>query len=243
MTITDQPDVLAILTARGGSKGIPGKNTRLLAGLPLIAWTIKAALTSSSITRLIVSTDDSEIARIATEYGAECPFVRPAELAKDDTPGIAPFIHAINHLKSTESYEADYSILLQPTSPLRTADDLDRAIALIQEKNGQNLVSVCPVREHPLYCMKIDDNGIAENFMDIDLSELNQRYPRRQDLPPAYIENGAIYICKTAEFLVQPDFYNPRPLVYIMTAERSIDIDTEEDFLLAENRLSIMKQT
>ena len=225
--------VLAIIPARGGSKGIPKKNVKLLAGKPLIAWTIQEAKKSKYIDRLILSSEDEEIIRIAKEWGCEVPFVRPAELAKDDTPGIEPVLHAMKALD--EKY--DYVVLLQPTSPLRLVDDIDRCIETCVSSSAPSCVSVTEVNQHPYLMYKIDKKGSLEPFRD----QKNEIH-RRQDLPLVYILNGAVYVSKTNRIEKTRAFVMPETIAYIMPKERSYDIDTELDFNICEFLISIRSQ-
>jgi len=226
--------ILAIIPARGGSKSIPRKNIKLLAGKPLIAWTIEAALQSHSLNRVIVSTDDEEIAGVSRQWGAEVPFLRPPELAQDDISAISPVLHAVQWLDEHEGYQPVYVMLLQPTSPLRTTQDIESAINLGLVHNADSVVSVCEVKTHPCWAMGLDDQGAVQNFLGLDLRELQKKYPCRQDLPPAYAENGAIYLAKRSVLLERQAFYGEKLYGYVMPAGRSIDLDTLLDLRLAE---------
>ena len=148
--------VLGVIPARGGSKGVPRKNIRLVNGRPLIAWTIEAALGSAYLDRVIVSTDSCEIADLAIKLGAEVPFLRPAELAADDTPGVAPVLHAIESLP-----EYSWVVLLQPTSPLRTEKDIDAAVHIYRERNKKSLASINVMSEHPYECIELNNESWA----------------------------------------------------------------------------------
>jgi CMP-N,N'-diacetyllegionaminic acid synthase len=226
-------EIVGLITARGGSRGIPRKNTRLLAGKPLIAWTIEAALASQRLSRVIVSTEDEEIAQIAREWGAEVPFMRPAELAQDHTPSIEPVLHAVQWLDDHESYQPDYAMLLQPTSPLRTAQDIEEAIALAVRLGADSVVSICQVKYHPYWAMRMNDDGTLRSFLDAaDWDSLQEMFPRRQDLPLAYAENGGIYLVRRRVLLERKSFYGKTFYGYIMPGERSLDIDTAWDFHL-----------
>lgn len=226
-------EILGLIPARGGSKSVPRKNIRILAGKPLIAWTIEAALVCSLLDRVIVSTDDIEIANVARGYGAEVPFLRPGELAQDDTPGIEPLLHAVRWLDEHEDYRPDYALMLQPTSPLRTTEDIEAAINLAISNDADSVVSVCEVRYHPYWTMRLDADGTLSDFHGLDLCDLQRKYPRRQDLPPAHAENGAIYLAKRSVLLECQAFYGKRLYGYVMPAERSLDVDTLWDLYLA----------
>lgn len=221
----DGNSVLAIIPARGGSKGVLRKNIRELAGKPLIAWTIEEALKSKHIDRLILSSEDEEIIRIAKNWGCEAPFKRPDELARDDTPGVKPVLHALGAL--VEKYE--YVVLLQPTSPLRISDDIDNCIELCIRKEAPACVSVSEVTQHPFWMYEIGDNGLMKPFnQEIDVAN------RRQDLPEAYILNGAVYVSRVDFILSNQSFISSSTIAYIMPKERSFDIDEEIDLKLCE---------
>jgi len=228
--MADDRSTLALIPARGGSKGVPRKNVRPLCGRPLIAWTIEAALGSGYIDRVVVSTEDEEIAAIACNCGAEVPFLRPAELARDDTPGIEVVLHTLRQL----AQRFDRVIVLQPTSPLRTATDIDRALRKQAEAKAPFCVSVTRPKHHPCWSLRADSEG----FLRPLLPELPNR---RQDLPPVYALNGAIYIAETQALIRQRSFLGEPLLGYEMPPERSLDIDTELDFAIAE--LLMMKRT
>lgn len=214
--------VLAIIPARGGSKGVPRKNIKNLAGKPLIAWTIEAAKNSKYVDRLILSSEDTEIIEIAREWGCEVPFVRPVALAQDDTPGIEPIIHAIESLS-----RYDYVIVLQPTSPLRTSEDIDQCLELCVGKKAAACVSVTEPDKSPYWMFTIDDDGKAHQLI-----ETNASISRRQDLPKVYALNGAVYIAKTSHLMETRTFLNNNAIAFVMAKERSMDIDNEYDFWL-----------
>ena len=220
--------VLGIIPARGGSKGLPRKNIRPLLGKPLIAWTIEQAKSSRYIDKVIVSTDDPEIAEIAKKYGAKVPFLRPRELARDDSLTIDVIMHALGVLKA-ENYNPDIIILLQPTSPLRNAEDIDSAIELFLNSDCESVVSVCEVGHSPYWCFEIEDGYLKSLFGDEYLRM------RRQELEKVYMPNGAIYISTPQTLYKCESFYCNHTIPYIMPTRRSIDIDNEIDFMLAES--------
>ncbi|CAH2211896.1 acylneuraminate cytidylyltransferase family protein [Tepidibacter aestuarii] len=227
--------ILAIIPARGGSKGVPRKNIKHLYGKHLIGWTIEAAKKSKYIDRLIVSTEDKEIAEVSKKYGCEIPFLRPKELAKDDTSGIDPVIHAVNCMKNDYGYNPDYVMLLQCTSPLRNEKQIDESIELILEnENSESLISITEVEHNPYWNKKIDKNGFLKDFIEYDKS----KFVRRQDFKKIYRLNGAIYIAKTDLLIRQKSFDTKFTIPYIMDKKSSIDIDTIEDFELAEFYIS-----
>lgn len=225
--------ILALITARGGSKGIPRKNVLPLGDKPVIVWSIKAALTSRSVDRVIVSTDDEEIAAISREHGAEVPFLRPTELARDDTGHMDVVIHAIEWLEREQDYRPDLVLLLQPTSPLRTPEDIDAAAELIATRAADSVVSVCETHQHPHLIRKISEKGTLVDFVS-GSPQPGSSERRRQDLPPAYFENGAIYLTKRSVLLERRTFVPENTVPYIMPAERSLQIDDAWDLRLIE---------
>ncbi len=227
------PRCLGLVTARGGSKGLPGKNVRMLGGKPLIAWTLEAAQKANSLHRTIVSTDDREIAETARRFGADVPFMRPAELAHDDSPHMDAVLHALTWLDEHEDDRPDYVVLLQPTSPLRTALDIDGAVALAREKNADAVVSVCPTHDHPYLVRRLTEEGTLEEFLPCSLA-----YARRQDLPPAYALNGAVYVIRRDILLAQRTLLPPPTYAYLMSIERSLQIDTPWDLRMLESMLT-----
>lgn len=221
--------VLGLICARGGSKGIPGKNLTHLAGKPLIVHTIEAARQATRLDRVVVSTDSEDIATSARMHGAEVPFLRPAELAADDTPGIAPVLHGLRWLAEHQSYHAQFVMLLQPTSPLRTAEDINAAVELLDNAQADAVVSVTRAAQHPYWHKRVRDDGTLAPFLDVGVTPT-----QRQNLPPAYALNGAIYLCRSKTLLARESFYADRTLAYVMPEERSLDIDTPWDLYLAE---------
>lgn len=220
--------LLAIIPARSGSKGIPRKNIKPLAGKPLIGWSIEAAKKATCINRIIVSTEDKEIVSVARGLGADVPFMRPAELAADETPGIAPVLHAVEQLP-----EYDWVLLLQPTSPLRTHADIEAIWQLCHVCNSPSAVSVAEVGKHPYWMYQRD----AEHRLQPFIKERPDA-TRRQDLPPAYALNGALYLARTDWLLEQQNFVGPETLGYVMPPERSVDLDTQQDWLWVESLIT-----
>ncbi|MBU3126096.1 acylneuraminate cytidylyltransferase family protein [Clostridium tagluense] len=218
---------LAIIPARGGSKGIPNKNVMAICGKPLIAYTIEAGKKSKYIDEIIVSTDSDVIKVIAQQYGAVVPFLRPEELSSDSAKSIDVVIHAIDFYKNN-NIAFDYVILLQPTSPLRTFEHLDKAIEKIIESNRTSLVSVCEAEENPILMRNIENDKLKEviSFEGTNL--------RRQDLPTFYIFNGALYINSTDMLVDEKKFVNEDTIPYVMDKESSVDIDTMLDARLVE---------
>jgi len=215
---------LAIIPARGGSKGVPRKNIRLLAGKPLIAWTIEEAKKSKYIDRLILSSEDEEIIDVAKDWGCEVPFKRPNELALDDTPGVDPVIHAINTLP--EKY--DYVCLLQPTSPLRKVEHIDGCIEKCINNNADSCVSVTEVDKHPYWMYELNKTEILVPLFD------DEKLTRRQDAEKVYVLNGAIYIAKSDFILNEKSFVGENTSAFVMDKISSLDIDSIEDFYFAD---------
>lgn len=220
-----KPKILGIIPARGGSKGVPRKNIRLLAGKPLIAWTIEAAKSSEHISRLILSSDDEEILTIAKNFGCEVPFIRPKEYASDESSAIDVVMHAMNALQ--ESY--DYLVYLQPTSPLKRTKDIDGAIAKCIKSKVDTCVSVTSPDKSPYWSFRLDD----ENKL-IPLIPWEDKNTRRQDVPESYILNGAIYVAKTEAILKHRSFIHKDTIGFYMPRNRSVDVDAELDFVIAE---------
>ncbi len=221
---------IGLITARGGSKGVPRKNIKVLAGKPLIAWTIEAALASQELDRVIVSTDDKEIASISRQYGAEVPFLRPLKLSLDTSSHADVVLHAINWLVEHEQYEAEYLVMLQPTSPFRIADDIDGSIRYAREKNAKAVIGMMEAPSHPV-CLRL----MTEAGLLVELTPQQEESAlRRQLLPEVYAFNGALYVLRTDDFRETQTF---RPqgetFGYKMPAERSWEIDTEWEFLVA----------
>ncbi|MBN1405550.1 MAG: acylneuraminate cytidylyltransferase family protein [Candidatus Omnitrophica bacterium] len=225
--MVNNKNILAIIPARGKSKGIPGKNIKMFSGKPLIAWTIQEAKKVKCIDRIVVSTDDKKIAQIAKRYSAEIPFLRPKNLAKDNTPTIDVVMH---FLRTMETCLPDIIILLQPTSPLRSSDDIERALKmLISNNKASAVISMCEASENPYWMKKIQRGGFITGFI-----KKSRKFLRRQDLPTVYMPNGTIYVYRVKALLKEKTLYPAKTLAYVMPKERSIDIDDMTDFTLAE---------
>lgn len=225
--------VLGIITARGGSKGLPGKNIRMLSGKPLLAYTIESAKASGVFDRLIISTDDNNIADVAKKYGCEVPFMRPPELALDDTPHLPVVQHAVSYLKEKENYEPDYVMILQPTSPLRRDFHIREAVEQIQTDGADSLVSISavPLHFHPKWQFTLAKNNILNIFTGEAVADIVKR---RQDLDRTYSKNGAIFLFKTGLlFADKPSFYGKKVTGYLMDDKYSVGIDDERDWELA----------
>lgn len=220
--------VLAIIPARGGSKRLPRKNVLPLQDKPLIAWSIDAGLQSRYIDRVVVSTDCDEIAQIAIEYGADVPFMRPAEIAGDTASTDSVLLHLLASLSSDS--QVDIVVVLQPTSPLRTAEDIDLVLELLIEKQAEGVVSVCECAHSPFWSNSLPSDGNMGAFIRDDV-----KGKRSQDLPTCYRLNGAVYAF-TADALIanRGIGYTKSVFSFEMPALRSVDIDHELDFKLAE---------
>jgi CMP-N-acetylneuraminic acid synthetase len=214
-------NILTLIPARSGSKGIPKKNIKLFCNKPLIAWTIETALMSGVSNKIVVSTDDSEIAKVSLEYGAEVPFMRPSELALDSTPGVDPALHAISMLN-----DYDWLLLLQPTSPLRNIDDIIGITEYAKRSKSPSIVSVSESSVHPYNAYTMEQNYLR--------SFHNEFVACRQQLPKSYSPNGALYFIECDWLLEQKSFITDSTVGYCMPKSRSIDIDDELDWVLAE---------
>lgn len=226
----DGKRVLALIPARGGSKGIPGKNTKLLAGKPLIAYTIEAALESEFVDCTVVTTDSEEIAEVSRRYGAEVPFMRPSHLAGDQAKTIDCVVHALDELKNMGNV-SDILLLLQPTSPLRTKGDIDGALQLYsQNREPASVVGVSEAKEHPILLRYFEEKRRLNSLLGKNSTV------RRQDMEKYYIVNGSIYIFPIKDITSETSF-NDGKLGYIMDGSHSIDIDEPMDFIVAEQYL------
>ena len=222
-------DVLTLIPARGGSKGLPGKNIRPFLGKPLIAHTIDAAREARVAGRIVVSTDDPQIAEVSRSHSAEAPFLRPQEIAADVSPVLAAALHAVDWFIQNESWEPRWLLLLQPTSPLRTANDIRNAFDLMRESEADAVVSVSDTKSHPYWVKTLTADGFLRPFVDGQTSP-----DRRQDLPPAYALNGMLYLVRISTLREEGAFCPLRTLPLIIPSSRAFDIDTEQDFLIAE---------
>lgn len=227
--------ILAVIPARGGSKGIPKKNIKKLAGKPLISYTIDAALNARTLDKVIVSTDDRRIAKIAKDLGAEVPFMRPRYLTKDATPMVPVVQHAVKKIEKLDGRRVDVVVLLQPTSPLRVASDIDTGVRKILKTKADSVVGVCQIEylSHPRLIKRIKGNRIYPYLKS------RKGSARRQALPVVYKLNAALYVVRRDTLMKKGTFYGKHVEAYIMDRERSIDIDTELDFLIAE---ALLKQ-
>jgi CMP-N,N'-diacetyllegionaminic acid synthase len=221
-----QDKILAIIPARSGSKGLKDKNIKNLNGKPMISYTIEAAFESGIFSKVVVSTDSQKYSEIAEEAGAEVPSLRPEKLATDDSTTTDVLLHVITEMEQTFG-GYDYFMLLQPTSPLRTAENIKEAYNLLKEKKANAIVSVCETDHNPLWSNTLDNSLSLDNFLN------DNENKRRQELPTYYRLNGAIYLAKVGYYKKYNDFYNNNSYAYIMTKRESIDVDDIIDFKLA----------
>ena len=219
--------ILAIIPARGGSKGLPRKNILDLCGKPLIAWTIDASLKSKYISDTYVSSDDDEILNISKFYKAST-IKRPDKLSQDTSDSQSVVLHTIKELEKQKKFY-DYIILLQPTSPLRDENDIDEAFKMLFNKNATASISVCEIDNKILKAFKENKSGFI-----VGISNNTYPFKRRQDLPNTYLSNGAIYIIKKDDFLENNSFFTDRTISYIMNEKNSLDIDTKNDFNIVQ---------
>ena len=219
-------NIVSLITARGGSKGIPRKNIKLLNNKPLIAYSIEESVASNTISKTYVTTEDREISEISKQYGAEI-IKRPDELAQDDSSSVDVAIHALDYLSEC-GIEIDFFVLLQPTSPLRTKEDIDNAIDLFIKNDCGAVISVCELDHSSMMSFKVEDNFLSpscgEQFINI----------RRQELPTFYCQNGAIYITTPESIRKYRTFIPEKTIPYVMPEERSVDVDTELDLKFIE---------
>lgn len=228
--------ILALIPARGGSKGLLRKNIRPLLEKPLIAWSIEQALASKYVDKVIVSTDDEEIAEISKNYGAEVPFLRPNELATDESPTIDTILHVINWLEE-RGKKFDYLALLEPTSPLRDTQDIDYCLnILIDNTKAKSIVSICKLESaNPEFNVMVDEKGFIKKAFD---ETTNFKVLRRQELVDIFFFEGTIYISKVETLKEKGTFYHDETLAYIVPRWKSFEVDEEFDLICIE---AIMK--
>lgn len=225
-----QPRVLGIVPARGGSKGVPRKNIIDVAGKPLIAYTIEAGLASETITRVIVSTEDAEIAEVARAHGADVPFMRPAELATDQAKSLPVVQHAVEAAETEDGQRYDVIVLLQPTTPLRTAGDIDACVGMLLDTGADSVVSVVDVEgHHPFRMKRVLDDGRLINFIDQGFEDMRPR----QELPPVYLRSGDVYASRRHVVMDQHAMVGPDCRAYIIDPKRAVNVDTPFDLMRA----------
>lgn len=225
--------VLAVVAARGGSKGLPKKNIRMLGGKPLVAWPVQAAKNAPSVDRVIISTDDKTIAEVAVEAGAELPFMRPAELASDTASSMEVIRHAINTL-ADKGDKYDYILLLEPTSPLTDSDDIEKALAILDSARDRadSIVGISRVEAaHPEYDVNLGDDGIIKPFISQDFRSLK----RRQDIQDLYFLDGSLYLSSVNSFLLHGSFYHERTLGFVVPRWKSFEVDDLLDWIIIES--------
>ncbi|MEI2740097.1 MAG: acylneuraminate cytidylyltransferase family protein [Chitinophagaceae bacterium] len=229
--------VLGIIPARGGSKSIPRKNIRPLGGKPLIQYTAEAALSSVKLERTLLTTEDKEIAAIGKDLGLWVPFLRPTMLAQDETPTLPVLLHVVDWLNQ-EHEEFDAFCLLQPTVPFRTSKQIDEAIELLENSESDSVVSVTPVPHHyhPMWQFQVDSLGMLKLWNDDPTSAI---LIQRQALSKTYARNGSLYVMRRQSLVEQQSLYGKSCLAYIQYEQPVINIDTEDDWKLAENFLRI----
>jgi CMP-N-acetylneuraminic acid synthetase len=223
--------ILAVIPARGGSKGVARKNIRPICGKPLIAYTIETALAARHLLHMsIVSTDDPEIKAIACEYGADVPFLRPPELAGDRVPTLPVLQHAVRFVEEADGVALDWVLLLQPTAPLRVIEDIEASVTLAHQNSCDSVISVLQVlAEHPILMKRIEDDRLLPYCIE------EKEGTRRQDYqPPAYMRNGAIYLTRRDVLMEQDSIWGQAICPYVMPPERSVSIDSELELKLVE---------
>ncbi len=225
---------LAIIPARGGSKGLPKKNIKELCGKPLIAWSIEAGLKSKYLDEVMVTTDSQEIADISNQYGANVPFLRPDELASDTATSFDAIKHTLDYYNNEQNKEFDYIVLLEPTSPLREPSDIDRAIEILFDSGADSIVGICKTEDqNPSFLVTKD----MENFI-CGYENKEMKVLRRQDIKDVYFFEGTIYISKTNILLSKKTFYHENTIGYEVPKYKSLEIDDIDDFVMVE---AIMK--
>lgn len=223
--------VLAIIPARGGSKGLPGKNIKPLCGKPLIGWTIEQARASKHITEIFVSTDSREIADVAESFGVSVPELRPAELASDTASSASFILYTLEKLQR-EGQEFDYIVLLEPTSPLREVEDIDRSIELLAaDSRADSIVGVCKTEcAHPVFLTRIEEGLLRPYIGDMEAV-------RRQELDELYFFEGTVYVSRVNAFFEKKAFYHDKTLPYLVPKWKSFEIDDSEDWFIIESIL------
>lgn len=223
--------VIAIIPARGGSKGLPGKNIKSLCGKPLIAWSIEAGLGSQYIDEVMVTTDSDDIANVARQFGASVPFIRPAELASDTATSMDVIRHTLNFYDNKLDKKFDYTVLLEPTSPLRVTDDIDKAIVnLLENSQAKAIVGVCKTEsQNPAFLVKKNVNNFLVGYENSDMKIL-----RRQDINEVFFFEGSVYVSDTATLLTKNTFYHENTLGFEFPKWQSLEIDDLEDFIMVE---------
>jgi len=226
--VADKEIVLGIIPARGGSRRVPRKNIKFLGGKPLIGWTIEEAKKASSLTHVLVSTDDKEIATISKAFGAQVPFMRPEDISEDVDTGLVLY-HAVQWWEKYRKEQIEFVVCLQPTSPFRRAYDIDRCVEIAKATDADTVVSVCQVTQHPAWCFEMNTSQRLTSFMNTPLHGDNLVW---QKLPLLLYPNGAVYVTKYAT-VMRGRIYGDKIYGYLMPKTRSIDLEEELDFFTA----------
>lgn len=229
-------DILVVIPARGGSKGVKNKNIKSLGDKPLIGWSIHAAKKSKYVSRVIVTTDSEEIKKVSLDLGAEVPFLRPKELASDEVHSVYPVMHTLNWLSEHDNYTPDIVIMLLPTSPLRATEDIDNAIDLYLKNTDHNVISVVESDKQLPHFRYVEEDLL------LPVQKQDNHNVQRQDLKKLYCLNGSIYISDINRLMKNKTFHIEKTVPHIMDKDRSVDINTEEDFKQAEYILQYGKQ-
>lgn len=231
----NEKKVLAVIPARGGSKGIPNKNIINVNNKPLINFSIETALKSKFIDDLVVSTDSIKIAKIAEKAGAKVPFLRPKKLATDKAISLPVILHALEFMEKSNNINYDIIIMLQPTTPLRETKDIDQCLSTLIDKNVDSVISVVNVGGyHPLRMKRIVGENLV-NYIDQGFEDMRPR----QELPDVYIRNGAIYVSTRKTILEDKSFSGKNTFPYVMSSEKSINLDTDDDLRLLKSRFNL----
>jgi len=232
------PNVVGIIPARSGSRRIPDKNLKILAGHPLIYYTIREALKAKTLNRVILATDSQHYADVARRYGAEVPYLQPKEISGDDMETDA-LIYCVNYLEKIEVYPVDVVVTLEPTSPFRLAKDIDDAVNKLFKTGADSVVSVCEISQPPHWMFRLDADRMI-SFLNVDTSRFGRT--SRSELPKLYLPNGCVYVTRRDVLMNEKRIYGKDCRALIMPAERSIDIDTLEDFRYAEFCLRVLRK-
>lgn len=234
----DGKRIIGIIPARGGSKGLPGKNIKMLCGKPLIAWSIEAGLASQYIDEVMVTTDSEEIADIARGFGATVPFIRPTELASDIATSFDTIKHSIDFYRNNLGKAFDYVVLLEPTSPLRDKDDIDKSIEqLLSKKNAMAIVGISKTEsQNPAFLVKKDNQDFLVGYENKPVNVI-----RRQDIEEVYFFEGSVYVSDIDELLSKKTFYHERTIGYEVPKWKSFEVDDIDDFVVIEALLNFKR--
>ena len=225
--------ILALITARGGSKRLPGKNIKLLGGKPLIVWSIDVVKNNPNICEILISTDDSAIAEICIKAGAYVPWLRPSELASDTASSVDAVLHALDWYEASKG-NVDGILLLQPTSPFRTQVTVNRGVELFRKNNHQTVVGVSETDAHPMWILKMEESYLVPFMQDHGFGK------RSQDLPPLYAVNGSFYLISPAELRSTRSLVGMKTIPLLIKSQKeALDIDTEWDWFIAESSLNL----